>query len=174
MNIASEPEHADESACSLRFGARMSRVANVATKLVGVDAGDETVRLSRQVAAMKSRLASMRAAGLGGGWNESGNSSEKQSIKANMQRLAEAKVRVDELRMARIEAGSQIGSMATAHHARVPAQETQAVKAYEILRDIVGRQKTIKALYREPKPAFVTAEAELAGLEQRLAALARR
>lgn len=141
---------------------------------MGIDVGDETVRLSREVAAMKSRLASMRAAGLGGGWNESGNSSEKRSIKANMQRLAAAKARVNALRMARVEAGTRIGAMATAHNAKVPLQETRAVKAYEILRDIVGRQKTIKALYREPKSAFVTAEAELAGLEQRLAALARR
>jgi hypothetical protein len=33
VNVASELAHADESACSLRFGARMSRVANVATKV---------------------------------------------------------------------------------------------------------------------------------------------
>jgi hypothetical protein len=115
---------------------------------------------------------------LGGGWNKSGNSSERLSIQRNMERLAAAKARVDALRTARVEASSliSIGRDATVEGSArmtISAQERQAVNAYEILRDIVGRQKTIKALYRTPKPAFVSAEAEIAALKQRLAALER-
>lgn len=39
INVASEPEHAEETACSLQFGERMTAVRNVATLVAGTDVG---------------------------------------------------------------------------------------------------------------------------------------
>ena len=39
INVASEPEHAEETACSLKFGERMTAVRNVATLVPGTDVG---------------------------------------------------------------------------------------------------------------------------------------
>lgn len=93
INVAQEPEHAEESLCSLKFGERMSIVRNsptVVTDSHAVDAGQVGALLQRA----RQELAQMAAGGLGGGFVDGAVNTEKQSLANNMRKLADAEQEV--------------------------------------------------------------------------------
>ena len=67
INIASDSEHADESACSLNFGQRMAIVESRASTVVGSDAGSERTTSEAALAALQAEIAQLEAAGHAGG-----------------------------------------------------------------------------------------------------------
>ena len=156
--VAISPEHEEETFCSMRFGERMAQVSNQATKVVGSDAGDEARKLRRQIASLRAEVRDMKAKGMEGGINEGAPTSEAKSLVANIKRYDKAKRLVVKLRTEIVESGGGGKSKAL-----LEAEDYEA-----IIRDIVMRQKTIKYLWTDPKPKYITAVGELAALEERL------
>jgi hypothetical protein len=180
INVAGHTEHVDETACSLRFGERMSVVRNEPTRIVGdADArssldpdgvgspgtkvGTDVSRaaeLKRRLAVARGELNALDLRGDGGGFVKGGPVTEIESLRRGMEKLkavdaASAKLRVD-LAEAR---GEQAPSAVKIAHLR-KALATSA-KVEEVLRSVVERQKTIRAIWAEPTVSYARKAAEV-------------
>ena len=180
INVAGETEHVDETACSLRFGERMSVVRNDPTRVLGdADArssldpdgvgspgtkvGTDVSRaaeLKRRLAVARGELNALELRGDGGGFVKGGPVTEIESLRRGMEKLkavdaASAKLRVD-LAEAR---GEQAPSAVKIAHLR-KALATSA-KVEEVLRSVVERQKTIRAIWAEPTVSYARKAAEV-------------
>ena len=145
---------------------KRKEVSNRATKVVGADAGDEVRKLRNQIASLRGEVEDMKAKGMAGGINAGAPSSEAKSLLANIDRYNKAKKLVLKLRTEMVESGGGGKAARGKSKALLEAEEYEAV-----IRDIVMRQKTIKYLWTDPKPKYLTAVGELAALEQRLAVI---
>ena len=169
VTLASDAEHAEETRCSLAFGARMAVVRNHATVVIGQDAGAEArdaVRLLEHVRAAAARL---HAEGHGERFGNAEGPSAIQSFKDNVRRKAEEDVKALEARSCLVElkaGGGDAGAMA-ALQSRAEAAEAESAN----LRDIILRQKSIKDFWIAPKESYVKKLAEVRELEARVAML---
>lgn len=191
VNVAGEPEHVDETACSLRFGEHMSVVRNEpTTRVLGdVDAlssceapgggrgsisrtkvGTDVSRaaeLKRRLAVARAELNALELSGHGGGFVKGGPVTEIQSLRRGLEKLkavdaASAKLRVD---MAEAQ-GERAPSAVKISHLR-KALATSANQA-EVLRSVVERQKTIKAIWAEPTVSYARKAAEVRQIQSEL------
>jgi hypothetical protein len=189
VNVASEPEHAEETACSLQFGERMTAVRNVATKVAGADLGSERARLLALVRAARARVQALEAAGAGGGFTPDAPRHERLMLEESMERHRRARERCDRLRTEAAEAAGGGGGGRSAGDGRGGGRsrshshaggggggdltrrlaEAQAEEAS--IGAVLGRQLTIKRLWREPSAPFAAAQAELRELTQALSLL---
>ena len=168
INVASEPEHHEETECSLQFGARMASVRNVAAKVVGTDVGRERARISAAAEVLRPKLREMEAAGVGGGIVRGAPTVEREMLEANMKKLRNARRRCNRLQVEITEAASVSRGSGSSKREELEG----ALFDMQNLSDIVARQKTIKRLWREPTPSYLAAEAELKSLTDQLRRLA--
>jgi len=168
INVAGEAEHAEETVCSLRFGARMSVVRNSPT--VVVDSAADTERTTGHVQAAlalyREQLAQMEAEGMGGGIVMSAPASEVKSLQENMRKLNEAEREVRRC-IAEIAEARSSGAGTSALERQLRTQSERA----EIIGGVVGRQQTIEYLWTLPKPAFSRKRNEVKQLESQLTLL---
>lgn len=165
VNVASEPEHAEETSCSLRFGERMTDVASVASKVQGTDVAHERERVSCVLEAVRAKLSSLQAAGAGGGYVEGHRSTERSLLEQNLEKQRAARLRCEQLRAQAAEAGEGDG------RAQIERRLAEAQVYEESVTCVVYAQKTIKRLWKEPSAAYVGCQAELRSLTERLARL---
>jgi hypothetical protein len=163
VNVASEPEHREETACSLQFGKRMTAVRNVATKVAGTDSSQERARVEVLVELMRAQLASMESTGAGGGFAQDAPRHEKAMLEENMRRHRKARMRCDRLRIEVTEAES-----GSAFRAQLERHLMEAKIQEESIGAVLGRQMTIKRLWKEPSAHYLATQAELHELTQQL------
>eukprot|EP00941_MAST-03F_sp_MAST-3F-sp1_P003860 g3860.t1 len=177
INVAPDTEHADESVCSLRFGERMSQVVNRANTVEYVDANAETVQLKAMIVKLKKKLAEMKRNGFGGGIQPNAIPSEVKSLFENEKRWAEAKQKLSRLQRKIAEYSTTKhgkydrnyeSKESNAENSKYMAQLSDATAEERTIREILQRQKTIKKLWRDPKPFYLEAAAKLQELENRL------
>ena len=162
INVAAEPEHAEESVCSLRYGQRMSVVRNAPT--VVVDSAERNVQeIATALQHAQAQLAQMAADGFGGGFVDDAPPSEKESLANNMRNhdhfAKEARDLVAQISEARTS-GTDTGAL----ELRLQSCRKHA----DNLNDLVERQQTIKKLWSQPTQAFKRKEAEVKCLQSRL------
>ena len=165
INVAGEAMHAEESACSLSFGQRMSVVRNSPTIVVsdggsaggGVAQEEEVLKLLEEA---RARLARLAEEGQAGGFVEGCFNSEKKSLENNMQKLAASEKAVRRC-ITQITERKSTGARVGALEVELRAESAQA----EVLRAIVGRQQTIKALWLPPSPSYQRQAARVRELE---------
>lgn len=164
--VASEKEHADETLCSLRFGEQLSGVQTSSVAAQAVDVGAQRAQLASELEAARARLAAFAAAGQAGGISADAPPTEQASLRGNMATLArrEVEVRVLKAQLAEAKAkGAGVGDAAS--------KLARAEASCQSVRDLVERQKTIPGLFQAPSAAHAKAEAHVASLASRLAAL---
>jgi hypothetical protein len=162
INVAGETEHVDETACSLRFGERMSVVRNEPTRILGdadarssLDPGgvacpgmdvSRAAELKRRLAVARGELSALELRGDGGGFVKGGPVTEIESLRRGMEKLEAVEAASVKLRVSLAEArGEQVPSAVKIAHLQ-KALATSA-KEEEVLRSVVERQKTIKAIW---------------------------
>jgi uncharacterized protein YggU (UPF0235/DUF167 family) len=175
--------HRDETVCSLRFGGRMAKVSNRVVAAVASDADEEKRALQAQADALRARLRAMADAGMAGGFAAGAVPSEVKSLEANRLRWESAKRRLDEIQKRHAEAstttsgkydrrrGPREAPRASAGPRELEQRLADAVQEERVAREILGRQRTIKRLWTEPKPTYAAAEAELRQIEARIGQL---
>ncbi len=198
INVAGEAVHADETACSLRFGERMAVVRNAPVRVLG-DANERAyhagvgssarvaassaarderlARLRRELASATAELASLARRGDAGGFVKGGPVTEVRSLRLGMEKLeaadaSSAKLRV---RLAELEgdASAREEGPAGRRDEKVAAEKTRvalaaSAKQAEVLRAVVERQKTIKAIWAEPTPLYARKAAEVRQIRSEL------
>jgi hypothetical protein len=164
INVAGEPEHEDETACSLQFGQRMTAVRNAAVKVVGTDIGAERAGAAARARMLEAQLRTMEAAGSGGGFVEGAAKGTRLLLEENMEKHAAARQRFERLRVETAEA-----PRGTAGRADLERRLKEARVTEMNLADLVGRQKTIKKLWKEPSGPYLAIQAELRSLVSQLA-----
>ena len=188
--VAGEREHAEETLCSLRFGERMAVVRNEPTRVVGnvSYAGDASVReeapkrhlrLRSALASATEELEALALRGDAGGFVEGGPVTEIRSLRSGMERLSALDAESAGLRARLAEAlrgggGDEGVGAATdaASDARRSASLRSAlassVRKAEVLRSVVERQKTIKAIWAEPTRSYARKAAEVRQIRSEL------
>ena len=167
VQVAPDREHADESACSLEFGARMGALRAAATVAVGRDASDDLRRTRGALVAARTALEQMEADGLGETFGAT--VSEVRTFKQNRARFEQED---SAARAARAELVEARGSGASTRElAAIEARAESAEAEAANYRDIVFRQKTIKGFYAPPKACAVSKAAEIKQLEMQVAQL---
>ena len=162
INVAAEPEHAEESVCSLRYGQRMSVVRNAPT--VVVDSAEQNVQeIATALQHAQAQLAQMAADGFGGGFVEDAPPSEKESLANNMRNHDHFAKEARDL-IAQISEARASGTDTGALELRLQSCRKHA----DNLNDLVERQQTIKKLWSQPTQAFKRKEAEVKCLQSRL------
>jgi hypothetical protein len=162
INVAGEPEHDEESICSLKFGERMSVVRNSPTKVIDSDA-ESSVKVEAMLRRATDELEQMRSEGLGCGFVEGAINSEVASLMENMRKLEQADVEVRKCITEITEARARRENTSQLEQ-KLRRWRSQA----ENLRAIVGRQQTIKSLWTPPAPIFKRREAEVKELERQM------
>ena len=148
ISVAGETEHVDETACSLRFGERMSVVRNEPTRVLGDadarssrDPGGVAAELKRRLTVARGELDALELCGDGGGFVKGGPVTEIESLRRGMEKLEAVNAASVKLRECLAEArGEQAPSAVKIAHLW-KALETWAKQA-EVLRPVVERQKT--------------------------------
>jgi hypothetical protein len=180
INVAGETEHVDETACSLRFGERMSVVRNEPTRVLG-DADTRSSRdlggvaspgtnavfdvsraaeLYRRLTVARGELNALELVGDGGGFVKGGPMTEMQSLRRGMEKLEAVDAASTKLRVSLAEAlGEQAPSAVNIAHLRTAL--ATSVKQADVLRSVVGRQKTIRAIWAEPTVSYARKAAEV-------------
>ncbi len=163
LAVASDPEHADESVCSIEFGRRMAVVRNRLTAVVGTDAAAEAALVAGQLAAARSELARLEAEGHGARFGDDADAPSIAQFKENVRRKAAYDDEALEVRARLAEAqasGGEVAGLSTR------AERAEAESAN--LRDILLRQKSIKGFFIPPKASYAKMQAEIRELEARL------
>lgn len=168
INLSSDPQHADESISSLKFGERMVRVKNRATVVSGTSISAEIEMLERQLKTAKAELQMMRDTNLAGHFGPDCCQTDINSVKDNLRRLEIYEVEAWNRQVQKTElegAGKApndkmlMNTITKLQNARLEASN---------LKEIIMRQKTIKGLWIPPTPAFERKETEVAALETNL------
>ena len=203
INVAGEPRHLDETACSLRFGERMCSVRNAPTRVLGdvnENAHHRGVGSPKKIAASSARRDAKAAAlqtaleaataeldalafrGDAGGFVPGGPVTEVRSLKRGMEKLHVLDATIAELRVRLAEAEGEIRTPSDKNKSRdknKDAEETRKIsslrvalatssKNAEVLRGVVERQKTIKAIWAEPSVAYARKAAEVRQIRSEL------
>jgi len=174
INIASEPEHNDETRCSLEFGERMAGVKTVATKVTGqlrLDEGDVNA-LTKEFEALRAEITQMESADLDlGDFHADAVHSEVNSLKRNIRRQAQQAARLKELRMQLAESKASEGTNTSALNEKVAQQEKEVSKLF----DLVEMQKTAPAvrggppIWQGPNKRYVAMLARVQTIQDALA-----
>jgi len=174
INVASEPEHSDETRCSLEFGERMAGVKTASTKVTGqrVLSEAEANTLTEQLKALRTEIAGMVAADLDiGDFSKDAVPSEVKSLKLNIRRQAQHTVRLKELRTQLAEAKASGQAHLSALQEKVAQHEKEASK----LLDLVEMQKTAPAfrggpaMWLGPNRMYISKVARVQAIEDALA-----
>ena len=188
--VAGEREHAEETLCSLRFGERMAVVRNEPTRVVGnvSYAGDASVheeapkrflRLRSALASATEELEALALRGDVGGFVEGGPVTEIRSLRSGMERLSALDAESAGLRARLAEAlrggdgGEGVGAATDAasvarRSASLRSALASSVRKAEVLRSVVERQKTIKAIWAEPTASYARKAAEVRQIRSEL------
>ena len=183
--VAGEREHAEETLCSLRFGERMAVVRNEPTRVVGnIFSGDASVRkapkrLRSALASATEELEALALRGDAGGFVEGGPVTEIRSLRSGMERLSALDAEIAGLRVRLAEAlrggggGEGVGAATDAasvarRSASLRSALASSVRKAEVLRSVVERQKTIKAIWAEPTPSYARKAAEVRQIRSEL------
>jgi hypothetical protein len=179
INVAGETEHVDETACSLRFGERMSVVRNEPTRVLGdtdtrssrdmggvgspgTHVGSGVIRaaeLNRLLTVARGELNALERVGDGGGFVKGGPMTEVQSLRRGMEKLEAVDAACTKLRVSLAEAlGEQASALKIAHLRTALAT---SAKQADVLRSVVKRQKTIRAIWAEPTVSYSRKAAEV-------------
>ncbi|CAE8612175.1 unnamed protein product, partial [Polarella glacialis] len=165
--VAADPEHAEETICSLSFGVRVAQVRDVAVREDRVvDLAVEKRSICIALEAARAELSHMESAGLGGSFAEGANPSEVKSLQDNLRRFQEFKLELVELKMALREVQAKRGAIEA-----VETKMRYAKSQMDNLHDIVLRQKSIAGLWKPPTSSFERKRGEVNELEARLALL---
>ena len=113
VNVASDPEHAPETVCSLEFGKRMAVVRPSVTVAVGHDIHDEQASLEAELEQVRAELNQLEAKGLGGRFGSVGAPSEQRAFEQNVVRVAAQEDRIQAARVELAEAGAKPGGRRT-------------------------------------------------------------
>lgn len=162
INVAAEPDHAEESICSLRFGERMSVVKNAPTMVADCDT-DNADQIKAMLKIATDDLEQMRLNGLGGGFVEGCINSEQTSLTENLRKLEQMQNDVRSCLNQIVEARS-VGASVAHLQQKLRICKPQA----ENLQAIVERQQTIKTLWAAPTPAYRRKAGEVKDLEGRM------
>jgi len=202
INVAGEPQHLDETACSLRFGERMCSVRNAPTRVLGdvnENAHHRGVGSPKKIAASSARrdakIAALQTAleaataeldalarrGDAGGFVPGGPVTEVRSLKRGMEKLLVLDAEIAELRVRLAEAEGEIRTPSDTNKSR-DAKDADALKKIaslrvalatssnraEVLRGVVERQKTIKAIWSLPSVPYARKAAEVRQIRSEL------
>jgi hypothetical protein len=202
INVAGEPQHLDETACSLRFGERMCSVRNAPTRVLGdvnENAHHRGVGSPKKIAASSARrdakiaalqtaleaataeLGALARRGDAGGFVPGGPVTEVRSLKRGMEKLHVLDAEIAELRVRLAEAEGEIRTPSDKNKSRdaKDAEETRKISSLrvalatssnraEVLRGVVERQKTIKAIWAEPSVPYARKAAEVRQIRSEL------
>jgi hypothetical protein len=202
INVAGEPQHLDETACSLRFGERMCSVRNAPTRVLGdvnENAHHRGVGSPKKIAASSARrdakIAALQTAleaataeldalslrGDAGGFVPGGPVTEVRSLKRGMEKLHVLDAEIAELRVRLAEAEGEIRTPSDKNKSR-DAKDADSLKKIsslrvalatssnraEVLRGVVERQKTIKAIWSLPSVPYARKAAEVRQIRSEL------
>ena len=182
INVAGETTHVDETACSLRFGERMSVVRNEPTRVLG-DANARSSRvgspgtkvgtlgaadLKRRLAVANGELNALELRGDGGGFVKGGPVTEIESLRRGMEKLAVMDAASAKLRVGLAEARGEQGRENDGKIAHLRKALATSAKQAEVLRSVVERQKTIKAIWAEPTVSYARKAAEVRQIRSEL------
>eukprot|EP00931_Biecheleriopsis_adriatica_P087097 TRINITY_DN61616_c0_g1_i1.p1 TRINITY_DN61616_c0_g1~~TRINITY_DN61616_c0_g1_i1.p1 ORF type:complete len:460 (-),score=73.36 TRINITY_DN61616_c0_g1_i1:2-1231(-) len=174
INVASEPEHYDESLCSLEFGERMAGVKTVSTKVIGQRVLDdvEVNSLTEELKTLRAEISEMETADLDiGDFHKDAVPSEVKSLKGNIRRQIEFAARLKEMRTQLAEAKATGSANVVALREKVAQQEKETTK----LSDLVEMQKTAPAvrggppMWLGPNKGYASKVARVQMLEDALA-----
>ena len=194
--VAGGAEHADETACSLRFGERMCLVKNAPTRVLGdinarahhpglgsptrvaASSASRDARLKTLRAALASataELASLARRGDAGGVVKDGPVTEVRSLRLGMEKLKCADEATAKLRVRLAEAAGDTAEGAASASgvdektvAALRAALSASANRAEDLRAVVQRQKTIKAIWAEPTLRYAKKAAEMRQIRSEL------
>jgi hypothetical protein len=189
INVAPDAAHADESVCSLQFGARMASVVSRAVRVVGSDAGGEAAALAAELRAARQALAALAEAGHGERFSAAAAAHEVRSFQENQRRAEDEEAAARRARVRLAELRAKAGSMGggggggggsgggggggggdTEIAAVAASAEAHAAEAANY-RDIVLRQKSIKGFYVAPKAGYLAKAAAIRHIEAQLGQL---
>lgn len=165
INVASEPEHAEETICSLRFGERMAVVRNAPTVVVNsaADTARSVQAARRALTSARAELARLEADGQGSGFAAGCAAHEKKMLQSNMDALDEQDQMVKRC-VAEIAEERTRGASTRELEARLALASEKA----ENLRANVWRQQSIKGLWTQPTPAYTRKLGEVKELESQI------
>ena len=193
--VAGGADHADETACSLRFGERMCLVKNAPTRVLGdinarahhpglgsptrvaASSASRDARLKTLRAALASataELASLARRGDAGGFVKDGPVTEVRSLRLGMEKLKCADDATAKLRVRLAETAGDISKSASGAAtkktavAALRAALSASARRAEDLRAVVRRQKTIKAIWAEPTVPYAKKAAEVRQIRSEL------
>lgn len=193
--VAGGADHADETACSLRFGERMCLVKNAPTRVLGdINANahhpglGSPTRVAASSASRDARLKTLRAAlasataelaslarrGDAGGFVKDGPVTEVRSLRLGMEKLKCADDATAKLRVRLAETAGDISKSASGAAtkktavAALRAALSASARRAEDLRAVVRRQKTIKAIWAEPTVPYAKKAAEVRQIRSEL------
>ena len=194
--VAGGADHADETACSLRFGERMCLVKNAPTRVLGdinarahhpglgsptrvaASSASRDARLKTLRAALASataELASLARRGDAGGFVKDGPVTEVRSLRLGMEKLkcvddatAKLRVRLAETAGDTAEGAVSASGAETTAVAALRAALSASANRAEDLRAVVQRQKTIKAIWAEPTVLYAKKAAEVRQIRSEL------
>ena len=176
VNVASEPQHYDETICSLEFGERMTGVKTVSTKAARqrVLGTSEIDTLTEELGRLRTEIANMESADLDiGDFSKDAVPSEVRSLKLNIRRHAQHAARLKELRAQLAEAKGRGGDKALERALR--EQAAQQEKETSKLFDLVEMQKTAPAvrggppMWQGPNKVYTARLARVREIEDQLA-----
>ena len=171
VNVSSDPQHGEESICSLKFGERMVHVKNQATTVSGVSMSSEIDMLVKQIKKARADLQQMKDRKLCGHFGATSSQTEINSITENIRRLKLYEKQAWKFQVQKTELEGEgkcendpmlRGTIDKLHASQLEASN---------LSDIIARQKTIKGLWIEAAPAYERKEAEVDALETKLSQL---
>ena len=175
INAASDPEHDDETVCSLEFGERMGAVKTAATTVSrqrALDAGAAEA-LREELQALRAQMARMEADDLDlGRFHENAVPSEARSLKSNLRRHAQHAAAAKQLRAQLAEAEGDACGERAALRGRLANEEAEAAN----LHSLIKMQKTIPVvrggtslIWFGPHPEYTAAAVRLQAIEDALA-----
>lgn len=174
INAATEPEHYDETVCSLEFGERMAGVKTVSTKVTGQDSLSvaEVEKLNEELNRLRADVQEMMLEDLDiGDFHPDAVPSEVKSLKLNFRRQAQFAASAKVVRTRLAEAKARLDPNLENLSEQLAEHELQASK----LQDIVDMQKTAPAfrggppMWIGPNKAYTSRVNRLKAIEDALA-----
>ena len=170
-----DPEHDDETVCSLEFGERMGAVKTAATTVSRQRAQDAGAAeaLREELQALRAQMARMEADDLDlGRFHENAVPSEARALKSNLRRHAQHAAAAKQLRAQLAEAEGAARGERAALRGRLANEEAEAAN----LRSLIEMQKTIPVvrggtslIWLGPHPEYTAAAGRLKAIEDALA-----
>merc|ERR1712232_572775 len=149
INVASEPQHHEETVCSLEFGERMAGVKSVSTKVTGqrcLEQG-EVQKLKEELKRLGTELAALESADLDlGDFHPDAVPSEVKSLKMKFRRQAQLTAVLKEMRTELAEAKASKDANLPALQEKLAQQEKETSKHS----DLLEMQKTAPAVRGGP------------------------